>query len=142
LLTLLAAVPGVFVMFSDRAPGWLAAVTERIQRLDSRPGDAVRATGIDDPDVVVHLVIWAVAAFLIVLMAWSWRSLVAGLAALFLAGVAVEAAQQHYTTSRAAEWNDVLGNTIGLGAGAAVGLVVWLAVRLLLTRRRITPPVA
>lgn len=135
ILALVAAVPGVFVMFSDRAPGWLERLTNLIQRLDSRPGDAVRATGVDDPDVAVHLAIWAAAGFLIVLMAWSWRSLAVGVGAAFLAGVAVEAAQQRYTATRAAEWNDILGNTIGLGAGTTVGLLVWAAMRLLMNYR-------
>jgi len=129
------AVPTVLLMLSDRAPGVLRRLSDRLERVDARPGDVVRAAGIPDPAFAVHVGVWGLAGIVVVLLSWSWRSLAAGLVAALTASALVEVAQELLTDQRAAQWRDLLANAIGLSLGAAVGLAVWVVVELVADRR-------
>ncbi|HET7718400.1 MAG TPA: hypothetical protein VFK43_00445, partial [Acidimicrobiales bacterium] len=94
------------ILLSDRAPGLFRRLSSRI---DAGVNRAAGAAGVDVPagsvrvpqsDFDVHVVIWAVAALLVGLAMWSWASLVVGSAAVLVASVALELAQQAYSRSR------------------------------------------
>ena len=129
------AVPTVVLMLSDRAPGLLRRLSDRLERVDARPGDVARAAGLPDAAFAVHIGVWGLAGLVVVLASWSWRSLVVGLVVALVASGAVELAQEAFTEQRAAQWRDMLANAIGLGLGAAVGVAVWAVARVVAARR-------
>lgn len=133
------------ILLSDRAPGFLSRVSARIDAGVSR---AAGATGLDVPgrdlavpqsDFDVHLVIWAIAALLIGLAAWSWASLFLANGLVFVASLAFELSQPVLTSSRTVQVEDVMGNVVGvlIGTGAVAGFsLAWWAVS---TRRSPRP---
>jgi VanZ family protein len=126
----LLAVPTVLLMLSDRAPGLLRRLSDRLEVVDPRPGEVVRATGVPDAAFAVHVAVWGAAGLVVVLLSWSWRSLLAGLTAALVVSGLVEVAQEVLTDQRAAQGRDLLANAVGLALGAAVGLAVWAMVRI------------
>jgi multisubunit Na+/H+ antiporter MnhG subunit len=134
------------VLLSDRAPGLLSRLSSRI---DAGVHRAAGAAGVDVPggsvrvpqsDFDVHLAIWAVAALLVGLAMWSWASLVMGSAAVLVASIGIELAQQAYTRSRTVQFTDVLGNTVGIVTGTCAVAAFALVWRLFLSTRRSPPP--
>jgi hypothetical protein len=120
------------ILLSDRAPGLLSRIARRI---DVGVARAAGAAGVDvsrgdvpvpRSDFDVHVLIWGVAALLAGLAAWSWASLFLAEGAVFLASVALEAAQDVYSTSRSVQLSDLMGNAVGVlaGTGAVVAFAL------------------
>ena len=133
LLSLGAFSLNAVILLSDRAPGLFSRVSRRI---DAGVTRAAGATGLDvggrnvrvpESDFDVHVVIWAVAALLVGLAAWSWMSLLLGSCMVLAASVVLELAQWIYTTSRTVQVSDLLGNVVGVlvGTGAAAAFGGW-----------------
>lgn len=126
LLSLGALGVNALILLSDRAPGLFYRLSLRI---DAGVHVAAGAAGLDVPgttvrvpksDFGVHVLIWAVAALLLGLAAWSWLSLFMAAATAFASSVALELAQGSYSR-RSVQLSDVVGN--GLGVLIATGLV-------------------
>jgi len=124
LLSLVVLAANAVVLLSDRAPGLFRRLSARIDAGVSR---AAGATGVDIPggsvrgprsDFDVHVAIWATAAVLVGLAAWSWTSLLLANGMVFASSVALELAQRTATASRSASLGDVMGNAVGVIAGA------------------------
>lgn len=144
LLSLVAFAVNAVILLSDRAPGLFRRLSSRI---DAGVHRAAGAAGVDVPggsvrvpqsDFDVHLAIWAVAALLVGLAMWSWASLVMGSAAVLVASVGLELAQQAYTRSRTVQFDDIIANTVGVVAGTCAVAAFSLVWRLFVTRR--SPP--
>ncbi len=121
LLILGALAANAAILLSDRAPGLLSRVSNRIDAgRGARAADVARAHISADSDFAVHVMIWAVGAVLVGLAAWSWLSMLLGGAALFASSVALEAAQHFFTTTRIVQAADVAGNALGVAAGLAL----------------------
>lgn len=121
LLILASSAANAAILLSDRAPGLLRRVSNRIDAGGSRAAAvASRAHISTDSDFAVHVALWGVAAVLVGLAAWSWGSMLLGGAALFASSVAVEGAQHFFTTTRTVQAADVAGNALGVAAGMAV----------------------
>ena len=136
LLALGAVAVNAVVLLSDRAPGLFRRVSARIDAGVSR---AAGATGVDVPggnvrvprsDFDIHVILWAVAALLVGLAAWSWLSLLVVNATVFGSSVALELAQRTYSNSRTVQFEDVVANAVGVVAGTclvAAFAVLWKA---------------
>ncbi len=135
-LSLGAFAANAVILLSDRAPGLFRRLSDRI---DAGVTRAAGATGVDVPggavrvpqsDFDVHVVIWAVAALLVGLAAWSWLSLLLAGGSVFTVSVALELSQQLLTNSRTVQLRDVVANAVGTGCGtgavAAFGLAWWV----------------
>lgn len=131
------------ILLSDRAPGLFRRVSARIDAGVSR---AAGATGVDvsgqvpRSDFDVHVVIWAIAALLVGLAAWSWLSLLLASAGVFASSVGLELAQGRFTRVRTVQLGDVRANAVGVLSGVcavAVFTIVWWAVS---TRRSAPRP--
>jgi len=111
------------VMLSDRAPGLLRRVSERIDATDST---AIQAVGQATPpsDTLVHLVAWGTVMVLVGLATWSWRSLGVAAIAVFALSAATEVAQGSLTLTRNTELSDLAANFVGVLAGLAL-VVLW-----------------
>ena len=140
LLSLGAFVANAVILLSDRAPGLLSRLSSRI---DAGVQRAAGAAGVEVPgasvrvsrsDFDVHLAIWAVAALLVGLGMWSWASLVLGSAAVLATSVGLELAQQTYTRSRTVQFEDLLGNTLGVIIGTSAVAAFALAWSLFVSR--------
>jgi hypothetical protein len=144
-LALGALAANAVVLLSDRAPGLLRRIARRIDVGVSRAVDAagVDVTRGDVPvprsDFDVHVLIWAVAALLVGLAAWSWTSLFLANGAVFVASVALEAAQDVYSSSRTVQLADLLGNAVGVAAGTGAVVAFTLLWRLTHLRDRPAP---
>ena len=146
LLSLAALAVNVVVLLSDRAPGILSRLSSRI---DAGVQRAAGAAGVDVPggsvrvpqsDFDVHVAIWAVAALLVGLAMWSWASLVMGSAAVLVASIGLELAQQAYTRSRTVQFEDIMGNTLGVVTGTCAVVAFTLAWQLFFSTRRSPRP--
>lgn len=138
LLSICAFAANAAILLSDRAPGLLGRIARRI---DAGVDKAAGAAGIDVPgrsvrvpqsDFDVHVAIWAVAALLVGLAMWSWRSLLLGNGLVLATSVLLELAQAGYSRSRTVEMADVAGNAAGalLGTLAVAGFaLVWRITR-------------
>ncbi len=119
------------ILLSDRAPGLLRRVSDRIDAGGSRAADvASRAHISTESDFAVHVLIWGLAAVLVGLAAWSWGSMLLGGALVFASSVVLEAAQRTLTTTRTVQADDVVGNALGviLGLAAVTAFaLVWRA---------------
>lgn len=134
LIAVAALVFNVALMISDRAP----AITRRAfggfaQRLADRLDrtSAIEARDLPGNDAIVHIGVWSVAAFLVMLTVWRWSALIPVAIAVFGASVAVEFGQGRYSSSRAVEFSDIMANAVGVGVGiAAAGFCMlgWSAV--------------
>ena len=134
------------ILLSDRAPGVFRRLSSRI---DAGVHRAAGAAGVDVPggsvrvtrsDFDVHVAIWAVAALLVGLAMWSWASLVMASAAVLVTSVGLELAQQAYTRSRSVQFEDILGNTLGVVAGTSAVVAFTIVWRAFLSTRRSPPP--
>lgn len=124
------------LMLADRAPGVLDRLFgDRAQRLWARIDASERAevltsAGPPEPDTAVHVAIWFGLTLAVALTLWTWRGLVvAGIGAAGF-GVAVEWAQQRWSTGRSAEWSDVAADLVGTALGlmaAAIVITGWSA---------------
>ena len=132
------AVPTVLLMLSDRAPGWLDRFTERLASTSPGATQALRDSPLPDAPFLVHVLVWAAAATLVVLIAWSWPSVSVGLVLVVVAGLVVEAAQDLFSRTRNAELRDVVANVVGVGVGTVLGLGIWAMIAAL-DRRRAEP---
>ena len=75
----------------------------------------------------VHLVMWFVAAALLVLTVRPWRSRLVGLCVMWLYTGLLELLQSWLTSSRSAQWSDLGANAMGIAsAGAAMALAEWV----------------
>ena len=126
LLSLCAVAANAVILLSDRAPGLLRRISARIDAGVSR---AAGATGVDVPgrdvrvsrsDFDMHVLIWAVAALLVGLAAWSWVSLFLASATVFGSSVSLELAQRSYSNSRTVQFDDIVANGVGVVAGTCV----------------------
>lgn len=122
LLPAAIAVNGV-VMLSDRAPGLLRRLSSRIDAGVARAAAAGAPQAVSDArvpqsDFPVHVLVWAAAALLVGLAAWSWLSLLLGAAGVFTVSVAVEVAQGLLSATRTVQSADVAANALGVAAGA------------------------
>jgi hypothetical protein len=134
LLALVSFAVNVVLLLSDRAPGLLSRLSSRI---DAGVHRAAGAAGVDVPggsvrvpqsDFDVHVAIWAVAALLVGLAMWSWASLVTGSAAVLVASAGIELSQQFFSRSRTLQFQDLLGNVLGVATGTcavAAFALVW-----------------
>jgi hypothetical protein len=145
MLALFAVVGLAVVMLSDRAPGLLGEVTERVAiRVDDRAPEAreslnaaLEGTAAEEKDVQAHVILWAGVTFLLGLVSWSWRSLAVITVLIAGAATALELLQERLAPTRLTETGDLYANA----AGIAVGLVGVVAVSFLvgapsLLRRR------
>ena len=145
LLSMAAVAANAVILLSDRAPGLFRRISVRI---DAGVHRAAGAAGVDVPggsvrvprsDFDVHVLIWAVAALLVGLAAWSWATLLLGNGLVFVASVGLELAQQSYSRSRAVQFQDVMGNAVGVIAGTCAVAAFSLVWRLLSRRRSARP---
>lgn len=130
-------VADTLVMLSDRAPGLLRGLSERIdagRAGGSGMAGAVLDAGAPQSDFVVHALMWAAASLLLGLAARSWRSLAVSGASVALLSTVVEGSQRVLTSTRAVQLGDVVANTVGVVIGS--GLVVAVTVGRHLARRR------
>lgn len=137
LLSVGALSANAVILLSDRAPGLFRRLSARIDAGVSR---AAGAAGVDVPgsdvgvpqsDFDVHVVIWAVAALLVGLAAWSWLTLFLASGAVFASSVVLELAQRSYTNSRTVQFADLVANAVGVVCGtvAVAGFALaWWAV--------------
>jgi hypothetical protein len=146
LLALVSFAVNVVLLLSDRAPGLLSRLSARIDAGVSR---AAGAAGVDVPgapvgvprsDFDIHVLIWAAAAVLVGLAMWSWASLVVSGAAVLVASVALELAQERYSRSRTVQFEDLVANTLGVAAGMCAVAAFALAWRLVGGLRRVVRP--
>lgn len=115
------------IMLSDRAPGLLRRLSTTVDAGVARgatAAGAARATvdaRIPQSDFPVHLAVWATAALIVGLAAWSWPSLVLGAVGIFAISAGTEAAQGLYSSTRSVQLADLGANAVGVavGAGAA-----------------------
>jgi hypothetical protein len=125
-LSLAAVAANAVLLLSDRAPGLLRRISSRIDAGVSRAAGAAgvdvsgRDVRVPRSDFDVHVLIWAVAALLVGLAAWSWLSLAIASATVFTASVALELAQRTYSNSRRVQFDDVVANGVGVVAGACL----------------------
>jgi len=71
----------------------------------------------------VHLIMWFVAAALLLLTLSRWRPRILGLTVMWLYTGLLELLQSSLTTSRSAQWSDLGANALGIAsAGAAVAI--------------------
>ena len=136
LLSFCAVAANAVILLSDRAPGLFRRISTRIDAGVSR---AAGATGVDVPgrdvrvprsDFDMHVLIWAVAALLVGLAAWSWVSLFVASAVVFGSSVALELAQRSYSSTRSVQFQDVVANGVGVAVGTclvAVFALCWMA---------------
>ena len=145
LLSVAAVALNAVILLSDRAPGLFRRISVRI---DAGVNRAAGAAGVDVPDrsvrvprsdFDVHVLIWAVAALLVGLAAWSWATLLLGNGLVFVASVALELAQQAYSRSRTVQFQDVMGNALGVIIGTCAVAAFALVWRLF-SRRPSTRP--
>ena len=146
LLSLGALAANAVILLSDRAPGVFRRLSARI---DAGVHRAAGAAGVDVPgggvrvpqsDFDVHVAIWAVAALLVGLAMWSWASLVVGSAAVLVASAGLELAQDAYSRSRTVQFEDLLGNILGVVTGTCAVAAFALLWRLLVNTRRSPRP--
>ena len=132
LFALAAMVATVAVLLSARAPEAFEDVSDRVEtRLDDRAPEAsdaarraVERTGVEESDAIVHIGLWSGAMLLAGLATWSWTSLTAAMLLLLAGSTGLELFQERLAPTRTTEWSDVVANTVGIGIGLAVVLVL------------------
>lgn len=125
LLALAALAAVAVVLLSERAPGVIGDVSDRVATgLDRRAPDARRVarravvrTGVEERDTVAHVFLWAGATLLAGLATWSWRSLTAVVVLVLVASFGLELVQEQLAPSRVSEWRDAASNVVGVGIG-------------------------
>ncbi len=132
ILALAAIAVTVAVLLSERAPGVIGDVSDRVSaRLERRAPEASDAAaraaaraGIEESDAWAHIGLWSAATVLVGLATWSWASLVGAVLLLLGGSTALELVQERLAPSRITEWTDVAANTVGIGLGLAVVVAV------------------
>lgn len=114
---LVAVVFTSLVMLSDRAPGILQRIAERIDAEVAAVALIGAHSVVDESDFQIHIGVWAAITVLVGLASWSWPSLLGGAGIVFAYSLALEVAQEMLSSTRAAQAADVLGNLIGVAAG-------------------------
>ena len=142
---LVAAVTVAIVVlgFSDRAPDVVEAVAHPVE--DAAISTA-RAAGVDEPawwdtvrdspDVVFHVLQWAVVAAVLVVLAAGRVPAVALFGGLVAVSSAIEVLQMRLSATREFERGDLIGNLAGISLGTLVGVAVLGAAHLWRHRRR------
>lgn len=124
----------VALMISDRAPSASRLLFGDFAR---RLSDRLDASGRVDTarlpanDAIVHIGVWAIAAFLVALTLWRWWGLAVVAAGVFGVSVIVEFAQGRYSSTRAIESSDIAANGVGVAIGTAAAfacMLLWAAV--------------
>ena len=127
----LGTVSVIALMLSDRAPGVLRQLFgPAAERLSDRIDASARLPSTEqlpESDFLVHVGLWAAVTVLIGLTIWTWRGLVVGAGGALTLSAFVEVAQGRYSSSRAVETSDVLGNAVGVAAGVVVTAAAYLA---------------
>lgn len=118
------------VMLSDRAPGLLKRLATRVDAGGSRAAKAVSETPIPESDFEIHVLAWLVAALLVGMATWSWRSLALAGVSLFAFSMAVEGGQHLLTATRSAQLGDLTANAIGVALGIGVAAIIAAGLRL------------
>jgi hypothetical protein len=134
-LALVAMVATVAVLLSARAPGILDDVSDGIStRLDQRAPEArdaaeraVRRTGVEEPDALAHIGLWAGAMVLAGLATWSWGSLAAVVLVVFAGSTGLEVVQEQVSPTRITERSDLVANAVGIGVGLALVVAITIA---------------
>lgn len=131
------------LMLSDRAPGALRRLSDRLDTRGSRAAQAARRVAADssflDAAIAIHIAAWAAATIAVGIVVWSWRGLVTVAIGMFALSVVVEASQQFLTDTRTVTSRDVVGNGVGVGLGVvcvAVCYLMWSAAHAMSPRRR------
>lgn len=123
----------VALLLSDRAPDFtreaFGGFARRLSdRLDAqRRAELVRDGGLPESDAIVHIGLWAVATFLVVLTVWTWRSALLIAPAVFGVSLIIELAQGRYSTTRDIERSDMFANAVGVICGLAAALACMAA---------------
>lgn len=117
------------LLLSDRAPGVLRDVlgdaADRLwNRIDATRAHRLGEQAREQPDFVVHVVIWAVVTALCALTIWTVRGLAVVMVGAFALGLLLEGAQGVFTSTRAVEMRDVVGNACGIAVGGVAALLV------------------
>lgn len=128
LVALCGLVAVTALLLSDRAPGAIDSVSERVAvRIDREAPDArnravetLERSGIEERDTLAHIGLWSVATLLVGLASWSWRSLAGAVLVVAVGSTALELVQEALAPSRITEWRDVAANAAGIGLGTAV----------------------
>jgi hypothetical protein len=128
------AVLGVatIVLLSDRAPGVIESVSERVDaQLEERAPearraarDAVAGTRAEESDVLAHIGLWAAATVLVGLATWSWPSLAVAVVLLVGGSTALELVQEELAPTRITERSDLVANAAGIALGVALVIAV------------------
>ena len=120
------------ILLSDRAPGLLRRLSDRVDRGTLRLAAAQVGPGRDVPeaDFVLHVGMWGLATVLLGLAMGATWSRLATAGTVLAYSVGLEVAQGMYTSSRSPQRADVLANGVGVAAGLAVavalGFLLWL----------------
>lgn len=134
LLALVNVTANGLIMLSDRAPGLLRRLSTTLDSGVARAADAAGAARaaadarIPQSDFPVHVAVWATAALLVGLAAWSWPSVVGGAGVVLGLSAGMEAAQGLYSSTRSVQSADLVANAVGVAAGAgaaALLAVLW-----------------
>lgn len=119
-LAALVIASNTVLMLADRAPKVLRGAAKRLDtnapRAAARVASEARA---HSSDTLVHVTVWALAATLVGLAAWSWGSALLAGAGTLGYSLLVEAAQPLLSTSRQVQSQDVLANLAGVALGLA-----------------------
>lgn len=120
------------LMLSDRAPGLLQRLSDRIDAPGSRVGRVTSLVPLSQSDTDVHIVAWGALMVAAGVVVWSWRALPLTAAVVFGLSVSVEIGQELFTDIRSFEVSDIVANAIGVALGVGVMVVlhlVWTALR-------------
>lgn len=129
-----AALFNAALMLSDRAPRaariiggrFVERLSERIDS-DGRVAQVAADPRLPENDALIHIGVWAVAMVLVGLAIWTWRGLLVSTVAVLGLSAVVELGQIRWTRTRTADVSDVLGNMVGIGAGAVFVAGCYLA---------------
>lgn len=113
------------VLVSDRAPGLLRRLSDRIDVGSSRTAE-LAAQARPESDFEIHVYLWAAVALFVGLASWSNRSLLVSAIGVFALSVVAERAQDALSHTRDAQFGDLVANLVGVLAG--LGLVCGLAI--------------
>ena len=106
---------------SDRLP---QIAEHRLGQLDPRLEQLV------DPIMDAgHLAVWAVMAFVTMVMLRQWWLQILALGGMAVIATGLEYAQAHFSSTRNMSAQDAKANLMGLALGAAIGLLVTTGVR-------------
>jgi hypothetical protein len=111
------------LMFTDRAPGTLSRLSDRVERSERTAARVLSEARTPESDTEVHLAIWAAVTLTGGLAAGRRRRVLPVAAAVLVLATAVELAQEHVTARRTTQTDDLIANVAGVALGAAI---LWL----------------